>query len=428
MKKALKSIIVAILGWQVRRLRKKHAFKIVVVVGGIGKTSTKFAIGRVLQQSHRVIFQEGNYNDIVSVPLVLFGQEMPSLLNPLAWYRILRANEKVIHGPYPYDIVLLELGTDGPGQIGAFKKYLHADVAVVTALTAEHMVYFKDLQAVIDEELSVASYTDTIIYNADLTKEKDFSKIEQKVSYGIKNKADYMAEGIERTDGYLTAHIRRKDGQVAHVSYQAVSKSQLYSALAAYVVGEHFSVPPEAIIRGLQSVKPVNGRMQLLRGKRDTTIIDDTYNASPDAVKAALDTLYEVPAPQKIAILGNMNELGAMSAEAHRSIGAYCDPKKLEFIATLGPDANTYLAEAAEKNGCEVQRFSSPYEAGDYIAGRMAISALILAKGSQNGVYAEEALKALLADKSDQTKLVRQSPQWLKIKRKQFGNGLPERG
>lgn len=424
MKKALKSIIVGILGWQVRRLRKKNNFKIVAVAGGIGKTSTKFAVGKVLQQSHKVIFQEGNYNDIVSVPLVFFGQKMPNLLNPVAWFKIFRSNEKVIQVPYPYDIVLLELGTDGPGQIGAFKKYLHVDMAIITALTAEHMVYFQDMQAVIDEELSIAEFSDLVVYNADLTKEKDLKDIKHKISYGIKQKADYMASGIRRTIDHLEAHIQRSDGLVVHFEYRAVSQSQLYSALAAYIAGELFTIPPQEIVTGLAAARPVNGRMQILRGKRDTTVIDDTYNSSPEAVKAALDTLYEVQAPQKIAILGNMNELGEMSAEAHQAIGAYCDPKQLEFIVTLGPDANTYLAEAAEKNGCEVQRFQSPQEAGKYIAGRMAIGALILAKGSQNGVFAEEAIKALLADNRDQEKLVRQSPEWLKIKRKQFGDEL----
>jgi UDP-N-acetylmuramoyl-tripeptide--D-alanyl-D-alanine ligase len=161
--------------------------------------------------------------------------------------------------------------------------------------------------------------------------------------------------------------------------------------------------------------------MQVLRGVQGSSIIDDTYNASPVAVEAALDVLYAAHTVQRIAILGNMNELGDYSAEAHCEVGRYCRPDKLDLVVTIGVDAEKYLAVAARAKGCIVESYSSPYEAGAAVLRHLKKGAVILAEGSQNGVFAEESLKGLLADKTDFSKLVRQSRYWMHTKRHQFG-------
>jgi len=155
MKSLLKNILVKILGSQVRRLRKRHDFKIIGVAGSIGKTSTKLAIAKILESEKKVQFQEGNYNDIVSVPLVVFGHSMPPLWDVWQWLIILFKNEYQIYFSYPFDLVVLELGTDGPGQISQFRKYLHLDVAVLTAIAPEHMEFFENIKNVADEEWSL---------------------------------------------------------------------------------------------------------------------------------------------------------------------------------------------------------------------------------------------------------------------------------
>jgi len=171
---------------------------------------------------------------------------------------------------------------------------------------------------------------------------------------------------------------------------------------------------------GLNDITPAPGRLQVLNGVNDSTIIDDTYNASPEAMKAALKTLYRLNAPQKIAILGSMSELGKYSEAAHKEIGELCDPAQLDLVVTIGPDANKFLAPAASAKGCTVKTFDSPYDAGEYVRTMLKPSALILAKGSQNGVFAEEAIKQLLANALDGSRLVRQSRQWLKVKHRAF--------
>jgi UDP-N-acetylmuramoyl-tripeptide--D-alanyl-D-alanine ligase len=156
--------------------------------------------------------------------------------------------------------------------------------------------------------------------------------------------------------------------------------------------------------------------MQRLVGVKDSVIIDDTYNASPEAVLIALDALYTFPRRNKVAILGMMNELGKISEIEHRKIGKYCDPKILDLVVTIGKDANHFLAPEARQNGCRVYEAKDAKDAGQYVFDHLKEDSVILAKGSQNGVFAEEALKPLLANKADVAKLVRQSDYWMSKK------------
>lgn len=420
MKRIARSVIVAILGWQVRRLRRKHDFKVVAVVGSIGKTSTKFAIAQVVGTSRKVRFQKGNYNDLVSVPLVFFGLPIPSLFNPFAWLVTIIKSELQIHRAYPYDVVIAEVGTDGPGQIAAFARYLHADIGVLTAITPEHMEFFTDLDAVANEELSIYEYSDSILANADLVADRYLSFLEEPLTYALHNQATYKVVSFSfQTDGVKYA-VTRNGKQLLKGSHTSIAEPHLYSLTAAIAVADRLGLTEKEIIRGLTHIEPVSGRMQLLQGIRGSSIIDDTYNASPEAAKAALQTLYRIDAPQKIALLGNMNELGAFSPDAHTDIGSFCDPDQLDVVITLGPDANEYLAAASETQGCTVKRFDNPYAAGEYLKEVIAKDAVVLVKGSQNRVYAEEAIKPILADPTDAQKLVRQSPAWLKKKTKNF--------
>lgn len=422
MKHFARKIVVAVLAKQVRRLIKKHKPIIIAVVGSIGKTSTKRAIAEVLGTKLRVQYQSGNYNDLVTVPLALFGEPMPSLFNPLGWLKVFVKNEIKLHQPYPYDVAVVELGTDGPGQIGAFARYLHIDTAVITALTPEHMEFFDNLDAVAKEELSVANFADQVIINADFAATNHTESLANPISYAINSDATYTATDISY--GVRNSNISFLKNKQSYTTavLPLFSEAQVYSALAAVTVWDVMQLPVGELPNALTAISAAPGRMQLLEGIRGSTIIDDSYNASPEAVKSALDTLYRLPAPSKIALLGNMNELGEFGMGAHSEVGGYCDPVKLDEVITLGPEANEYLAPAARAKGCKVTTFESPYDAGEYLRTTIADGAYILVKGSQNKVFAEEAVKAILRNSADTNKLVRQSDHWMAVKKKQFSN------
>ncbi len=420
MKRFLKGIVVSILARQVRLLRKNHYFIVIGVTGGTGKTSTKLAISQTLSKTLRVQYQEGNYNDIVSVPLIFFGYSMPGLFNPFAWIKIFISNARQIRGEYPFDVVVVELGTDRPGDIAAFQRYLQLDYAVITAVVPEHMDRFNDIQTIADEELSVVRYSEKLIYNADLVAEAYRGPLQGALSYGSKQSADYSFANIHKLTGSFEGDIRHNSEILLHFNHKVVSEVQLYSVLAAVVLGNELGLTPTQILDGIAAIGPVSGRLRQLRGINGSLIIDDTYHASPDTVKAGLEMLHELEAPQKIAVLGNMNDLMAMSAQLHKEVGELCDPTRLNLVVTIGPDANAHLASAASAKGCVVKSFNTPYEAGEYLKSKIEQGAILFAIGSQKNVFAEEAIKPLLADPKDVSLLVRQSKNWLKRKQKSF--------
>lgn len=413
-----KAIICRCLEAQVRRLRRRHEFTVVAVAGSIGKTSTKIAVARVLGVSRRVLWQEGNYNDRVTVPLIFFDRIQPGIFNVFAWLKVLIQNEGAIRRTYPYQVVVVELGTDAPGHISQF-GYIKPELVIVTAVTPEHMEFFGTLDAVAREELAALNFARQALVNTDDTPAKYL--VERNfISYGLETQAAYRAttHTAKHLHGQkVSFHLREERFELTiPLLGDHGAKIALAAAAAAHIVG----LSLDDIKKGVAAVTAFAGRMQVLHGIKDSTIIDDTYNSSPVAAKAALDVLQSGKAPQRIAILGSMNELGAYSPQAHREVGEYCDPTKLDWVIALGPDAKEYLAPVAEKRGCRVKAFLDPYKAGRFVKEQLKEGAVVLVKGSQNKVFAEEAIKILLADKQDETNLVRQSVYWMAVKRKQF--------
>jgi UDP-N-acetylmuramoyl-tripeptide--D-alanyl-D-alanine ligase len=301
-----------------------------------------------------------------------------------------------------------------------FGSYLQADIGVLTAIVPEHMANFANLDSVAAEELSLRKLCTKIFANKDLIPPEYLGHLPSTtVTYGINQPADIQMKNIQWNGGEnATFDIVYGGITFLHGEHEQVTEPQLYSICAAVSVGTELDMTTTAVDKGIRSIKPVSGRMQHLNGLSGSLILDDTYNASPEAMIGALDTLYRMNADQKIAILGNMNELGEYSEREHRRIGEYCDPHELSFLATIGPDANKYLAPAAAARGCLVKSFDNPIDAGKFVKERLRKDTVILIKGSQNGVFAEEAAKQLLALPADSSKLVRQSRYWMRIKHK----------
>jgi UDP-N-acetylmuramoyl-tripeptide--D-alanyl-D-alanine ligase len=199
---------------------------------------------------------------------------------------------------------------------------------------------------------------------------------------------------------------------MTEIFYPAVSEVQLYSICVGLAIVRHTSLSIEAAKDSLSGLQSFKGRMQTLGGVKKSVIIDESYNASPASMKIALDALYAHQKPHKVAVLGMMNELGVSSPDAHTEVGRYCNPETLDFVVTIGRDANSFLADAAQAKGVTVYRAQSSKEAGEIVFRNLKEDSVILVKGSQNGVFAEEAIKPLLADLKDQKRLVRQGDEW----------------
>ncbi len=419
-----KTIVRSLMERKVKLYFKKHKPLLVVVTGSVGKTSTKAAIATVLAEKFRVRAHEGNHNMDISVPPALLGVTFPGEVHSVsAWVNVLKAMSLRIKEPKDVDVIVQELGTDKPGDIPYFSKYLTPDIAVVTAVSDEHMEYFGSLDAVAKEELSVASYSKLTIINRDDIDAHfaPYAATSNIDTYGLGEHAEYrlVVEAANPLDGRIGKLIAPEWDELP-ISAQLVGDHALKAVAAAACVATKLGLSSKEIAVGASKIRPSRGRMNILQGLEGSTIIDDSYNASPLAVQAALTTLYTIEAPQRIAILGSMNELGATSAASHEAVGKLCDPTKLEWVVTIGDEAGKHLAPAAEKQGCQVRSFKTPYQAGGFVHGVLREGAVVLVKGSQNGVFAEEAVKELLHSTEDEEQLVRQGEYWFKIKSEQF--------
>lgn len=418
MRDVFKRVIVSHLEQKAKRLIKLKSPKIVAVTGSLGKTSTKIAIAHFLSGKYRVMFTEDSYNTEIGLPLSLFGLKTPSnLLNPLAWQKLFRQIDHITHN-YPYDVVVQEVGADHPGDIARF-EYLHPEIAVITAVAPVHLELFKTVENVLAEKWHLAEYSQTAIINADDERLAQKAKTIPNIStYGLTNGDAHLAD-IKRTSFGLNATVKLRD-QSFLIKTSLVARQSLYAVVAAIAVADKLGVDQASVIERAATLQPVKGRMQLLQAKNGATILDDSYNSSPQATVAALGTLMEFQG-RHIAVLGSMNELGSYAEEGHREVGRAAT--KADLLITIGELAQQHLADAAIKSGLsqdKVKNFTSPYVAGDYLASVIQKGDVVLVKGSQNGVFTEEVIKPILANPADASRLVRQSPEWLKKKQLQF--------
>jgi UDP-N-acetylmuramoyl-tripeptide--D-alanyl-D-alanine ligase len=422
LKTALRHLLARQLERRVQTLIQTRHLKVVAVTGSVGKTSTKLAVATVLKQKYRVQAHPGNFNSEIGLPLAIFELDVPaSLTSPLAWLRVLSQIDKKLAQDYPYDVLVLELGVDEPGDMARYLRYLTPDVGIVTAISAAHLEQLGSLEAIAHEKMALARASRAALLNAENERVmKEAGELGKPIqTYGVA-KGEVHWEHVRRKDDLtLGGSLILNDGEIA-VQTTATGKHNLAPLAAAAAVGEELGLSPKEIAVGVEAVAPVAGRMQVLAGEHGSTIIDDTYNAAPAAVLAALQTLSELPGPH-IAILGSMNELGSYSEHEHREVGAAA--AKVDLLVTIGADAGTYIVAGAAAAGLPAERihaFRSPYKAGEYVRSVIKAGDVVLAKGSQNGVFAEEAVAQLLANPGDRAKLVRQSPAWQEQKRAQF--------
>lgn len=425
----LKSFIQKQLENYVRKYFKKHPeVKLVAVAGSVGKTTTKTAIATVLSKKFRVRMFDGNHNTHMSAPLGILGIDYPeNIHNVFAWLAVFAAARKRIRQPTDVDVIVQELGSDRIGEIDHFGSYLKPTIGVVTAVAPEHMEYFGSIEAVAKEELALANFSDLAIINRDDIDGK-FAELltNQNIdTYGTTGAAEYRLEikDFDVKHGYQAWLVISGYAETYPADIRVVGDHSLRTVAGAVAVAAKLGMQPSEIVQGVEDIMPVAGRMNLLRGMEGSMLIDDTYNSSPSAAEAALQTLYNIQAPERIAILGSMNELGTSSQAEHEKLGKLCDPSLLAWVVTIGSEAEQYLAPVAKARGCQVRSFVSAIEAGAFVRSVMEKNSVILAKGSEGDIYAEEALKELLHATSDDRKLVRQSPAWLRRKTS-FFSGL----
>jgi UDP-N-acetylmuramoyl-tripeptide--D-alanyl-D-alanine ligase len=430
MKNAIKKIIVSILRFEAYRVIKKYKPKIITVTGSVGKTSTKDAIFDVLSSGWYIRKSEKSFNSEIGVPLTILGCDN-GWSNPFTWFLNIMHGLSLIFFRHEYpNWLVLEVGADRPGDIKLLTLWLKPDISVITRFgkTPVHVEYFKNREDLIQEKLYLirALRRDGIaILNYDDEDVRAFSEYTEasKIFYGFDG-------GIIKASHYHILTEKNGKGNfpvgigfnvdyagtpIAVELFGSLGKHHVYPTLAALAVGCAQGMKAEEAQIALKKHTPALGRMHLVDGIKGSLIIDDTYNASPIATTEALNTLQTLEkAKRKIAILGDMMELGIHSSDAHREIGII-SAKSCDILVTVGIRSRR-IAEVAmdfgmsEKN---IYQFDTSKEAGAFIQNIITKGDIILVKGSQS-MRMEQTVKEIMAEPEQASELlVRQEEEWL---------------
>lgn len=427
MKKLFKKIIVNILTWESRLILKKYSPKVVAITGSVGKTSTKDAVYTVLSKFYSVRKSAKSFNSEIGLPLTIIG--VPNgWNNPIVWIEnIFKGLWMIIYKhKYPKYLVL-EVGAGKPGDIKSVAPWLNPDVVVLTRFpdVPVHVEFFGSTEKLIEEKMNLAyalkkdgvlivNHDDKNVYNVHHKVKRRF------VSYGFDEGATYRAmyADINGAEGQkMGMHFKMEyNGSVFPVSMNnIVGMHHIYAGLIAISVAVECGCDILESIKAVADYKTPPGRLAVISGMNDSIIIDDTYNASPVAMEAALDVLKLVKGKRKIALLGDMLELGKMTEEAHRKIGIIANDVA-DILVLVGPRSK-FIADGAIDNGFNIKNlysFDSSITAGKFLDGIIEKGDVILAKGSQ-GIRMERAVKMIMANLDQANKLLcRQEREWEK--------------
>jgi len=432
MKKTFKKIIVIIITWQAKLILARYHPKIIAITGSVGKTSTKDAIFTVLSKFKTVRKSEKSFNSEIGLPLTILG-------SPNGWDDPFIWLENIIHGfyiilwkqSYP-EYLVLEIGVGKPGDI---KKnvipWLKPDVVIITRFPDKpvHVEFFGSVEKIIEEKSSLVSALKKdgiLILNHD--DEKVYSlhlkSNHRTVSYGMHKNATYHS--MYPTYLYTTRNnIKVPSGINFKLEYEGnVFPVMLPNILGVHNVGQACAALACAGELGcdlLESIKAVSeyvtppGRLSLIEGINNSVVIDDTYNSSPVAMEAAIEVLKEVEGKRKIAVIGDMLELGKFTEEEHYIVG-----EKIygiaDILVVVGPRAKAIAEGAIEKGFIQknIYSFDSSKTAAKFLEGIVEEGDIVLVKGSQ-GVRLERAVEAIMEHKElKRTLLCRQDKEWIK--------------
>ena len=310
--------------------RMQYNIPVVAVTGSVGKTSTKDLIASVVSQKYNTLKTKGNYNNEIGLPLTILGL----------------TNEEAI---------VVEMGMNHLGEIRKLTNIAKPTVAVITNIGTAHIGNLGSRENILKAKLEILEglQGNTVVINNDndllhkwVNENKEKYNI---ITYGIKNKSKYMATDIKSFEDKSEFKVVCEKNESINnkmVTVPVGGEHFILNSLCAIAVGEYLNVPTEKIINGIANLELTKKRMEVLTSKSGATVINDTYNANYDSMKAAITYLKEIKDKRKIAVLGDMLELGDYSKELHEKVGEEVD-ESIDILITIGKEAK-YIAEKAK--------------------------------------------------------------------------------
>ena len=426
----LKTFLVYFLRLLAKKIIKKYNPDVIGITGSVGKTSAKESVTAVLGSKFNVRSNYKNYNNEIGLPLTVIGFDKSPGHSFFGWLNVfLKAVELlcVRDANYP-EILVLEMGADKPGDIKYLTEIAPCKVGVLTAISHAHTEYFKTLKKITQEKRVIISHLKNdgfavLNFDYDLIMENKEKTSAEVLTYGFKEGADLRASDVNMILDDTGAPL----GLNFKVSYKGnivpaflpgvVAEHLIYAPLAGMAVGIVMGINLVEAIEAIKNIKPLAGHMRILTGVKNSLIIDDTYNSSPEATISALATLSKInikDSARRYAVLADMLELGGETENAHKEVGEKVAKSAVDFLITVG-EASKLTAEVAIKNGLPedcIAKFSNAYEAGKFLQEKIKEGDLILIKGSQS-MRMEKVVKEIMAEPLKAKEfLVRQGSEW----------------
>lgn len=302
------------------------AIPVVGITGSVGKTSTKEMIAAVLSQKYCTLKTQGNFNNELGLPLTVF-----------------RLRDE-------HEMAVLEMGISDFGEMHRLAKIARPDTCVITNIGLCHLEFLKSRDGILKAKTEIFDFLKPeghVILNGDDDKLVTVDEVKgiKPVFFGIENHSGIWADAI-KPEGLkgISCCIHTEKGSFS-VLIPIPGHHMVYNALAGTAVGLTYGLSLEEIKAGIESLQPVSGRFHIIEtGKY--TVVDDCYNANPVSMKASLDVLTDAMG-RKVAILGDMGELGENEVEMHREVGVYAASRNLDLLICVG-ELSQYMAEAAK--------------------------------------------------------------------------------
>jgi len=299
------------LGELAQRYRNAMNAKILAITGSVGKTTVREMITCVLEPGFRIHSAKKNYNNLIGLPLTLLEIEEE------------------------HEIAVVELGINQPGEMERLSEIASPDMAVITAIAEVHTEGLGSISGIIEEKakiITAMSADAPLFINTDSVKQDLLNRIGHRriITYGIDTEADYSAKNMQFLNGHPSFSVCNVDLTLKHFG-----KPSIYAALAAIAIADYFDIPMVRVVENLQESSPKQHRMvQIIAG--ELTILDDSYNSSPTALYESLRALSMLPVKRRIAVLGDMLELGELDEKYHREVGQWVAEMELDGALFFG--------------------------------------------------------------------------------------------
>lgn len=343
------------------------------ITGSVGKTTTKEMVACALSAGFRVFKTSGNNNSQIGVPNTLSKMT------------------------YDDEIAVIEMGMSMPGEMMRLAELVDLDCAIVTNIGVSHIEQLGTQDGICAEKFHIADALvdgGVVFLNGDdniLLKHMSELKA-QVVLFGLDENNDYRAVDIISGDA-ADFHIEKKGVKICHVKLNVPGLHNVRNALVAVALAEKYGIQPQAAADALAGYGGVAMRQEIIR-HNGITIIDDSYNASPDSMKAGIDVLCSVGRKRKIAVLADMLELGTDSPEYHFQVGEFIAQNNVDELITYGELALNIGTGAASNTDIKIKHFENRQQIDEYLKNELDAGDTVLFKGSR-GMKLNECVKAL---------------------------------